>query len=257
MSRSVRSLLRSQDGSALVDSMVGVIITAIVVTSIAGLAVNITSNLRTTNIDTARSSSILSLVNDLGAQPDTVSTVPATSQRTLPDSQKSVTVWKTTPHAGVAVINAATSRSNNGPDDNCSDPATVASRGCLTASVSIDLTGTIAPTPTNIASTWSAGAVNGTSPVAVAAGPVGSFSGTGLTTVSYVVQVGSATGPGAITFNDGGTLLGTAPFDSLKNGSATGYLSGSITVNAASNVDVNLIGATASLSRFYIYKVVQ
>lgn len=254
MRRSVRSLLRSQEGSTLVDSMVGVIVTAIVVTSVAGLAANITVALRSANIDTARSSSIHSLVNDLAAQPNAVSLTPSSTQRALPDTTALVTVWKTTPYAGVAVINAATSRYGSVGAD-CTNPATLDSTACLTASVSIDLLGTTPPTPSSVTATWSAGPVDGASPVSVPIGQIGSFTGTGKTSVSYVVQVRGASGPGAITFNAGAAELVTVPIDSLKHGATPQYVYGSVPVNGAETVIVNLTGTTASLDHFYIYEV--
>jgi hypothetical protein len=255
MTNTFRAVLRAERGSALIDSLVGVIVTAIVVSSVASLAVGITSSMKTTNADAIRSSALQSYVNDQSSQPDAVALTGTTTAQAIGGSTVPVTVWRTVPTSGTAVIHAATNRDQNATADNCADPAAVTRALCLTSSVTVTLLDAPAPVGLPVAGAWTVAGVDGASPVSAPVGVVGTFDGTGKTAVRYVVKLTSATAPGTLTFENGAAILATVPFDSLTYGAAPGYVYGSVTIGTATTITVRVTGAAVSLSRLYLYEV--
>lgn len=250
-----RHLLRSERGSALIDSMVGVIVTALVVSSTASLAVGITASLRASNAFAVRSSALQSLVNDRSSLPDAVTLTGVTASVSLSGTPTPVTVWKTVPTPGTAVIHAATNRDRKALTDLCTNPASIPAASCVSASVTVNLLDAPAPVGLMLSPTWAAPGVAGGTPTTVTAGQIGSFNATGKTQVRFTVKIGSASGPGTITFMNGTTILATVPYDGLTYGAVPGYQYGAVTVTGATTVTVNVTGGSAALSRFTVYEV--
>jgi hypothetical protein len=254
-----RLMLRSQQGSVLIDSMVAIIVTSLVVGSLAALSVNASRVIAIESINTSRHIALQTIANDeavkLNANPNLYNTDGTTAVFTVGDSgPMSVTIWRTEPQPGNIVLNAAVSRWYPTGDRVCTNPSAVDYSTCWVSTASIPVrVDPTSPVSAAVPVTWTPTTVAGGTPTAVSAGStVGSFTRSAAVTVLYVVKVSSAAGPGTLVFRDGTTVLATLPFDSVMG---TRYLYGSVAVPAGVNVTVASTGATVSLSRFYVYEV--
>ena len=248
----IRRTLAGDAGTALIDSMVGVIIVAFALSGLAAVTAGVANNLSVTAQNSGRLVALRSYASTLGGDPSAVSPTPTTATVTVGTAQLPVTSWATR-DAGSVVIHAVASQWTGGPPADCSQVATTPSIGCLVAEVSTTPRGAgIVTTP--LAAALTNPAVASSAPTPCAPGTVGTFTpAAGLVQLRYVVRVGAVSGPGTFTFTNAttGTVSGTATFAA----STDGYLYGSIPVDGTTSpIRVDLTGGSADLSHLYVYE---
>ena len=248
----IRRTLANASGTALIDSMVGVIIVAFALSGLAAVTAGVANNISVTAQNSTRLVALRSYASRLGENSAAVSTKSSTATVRIGASQLPVTSWATR-DAGSVVIHAAAAQWTGGPPADCSQVATTPNIGCLVTEVSTTPRGSgIVTTP--LASTLTNPAVASSAPTPVTPGTVGTFTpASGLTQLRFVVRVAGASGPGTLTFTDtvAGTVSGTATFTA----STDGYLYGSIPVDGTTSpIRVGLTGASADLSHLYVYE---
>lgn len=248
----IRRTLADDSGTALIDSMVGVIIVAFALSGLAAVTAGVSNNLSVTAQNSTRLVALRSYASTLGENPAAVSTTPMTTTVAVGTVQLPVTSWATRT-AGSVIIHAAASQWTGGPLADCTQMATTPNSRCLVAEVSTNPRGSgIVTTPLTAA--LPNPAVASPTPTPISPGTVGTFTpAAGLVQLRYVVRVGAVSGPGTFIFTDTttGTVSGTATFTA----STDGYLYGSIPVaGTTAPIRVDLTGSSASLSHLYVYE---
>ncbi|KQO98266.1 hypothetical protein [Leifsonia sp. Leaf264] len=248
----LRRRLANERGSALIDAMFGVVITALTMTALVSVAVTTTDVVDATRDQATRLTVIQNIAHGKVGNPTAVLTTPVSANVNTGAGTTSVTTWRED-KPGVAVIHVAVPKTGA---TGCTNPAALEAT-CLTTTVSVP----IAEPGIQIVDanpSWKGTAVSGptTAPATVSAGAVGTFQvPVGATEVRYVLNINATTasGPGSIDFMNGATKLESIQFDDTDNS----YFYGSVFAPAGTTITVNFApinGGTVKLSRFNVYK---
>jgi hypothetical protein len=250
--RGVLRHLRPDTGFALIDAMVGVVITALTLGAIVTVSAAVSNAIVAQTTSADRLSYITSKANELAANPAAVSATVTTANQTIGAQQVAVSQVRVTPTAGRDIIRVAAPR---GDAFDCSTavadtPADDTLQRCVVSEVGVDaiVQGTSA-TPYTV--TINQPGVDGATPATAAPGALATFTApAGVTTVNWVVGVKPGAGAARLTITQGATVITAKAFETV----AGQYLYGTLPVTQGQTYSFAWDGPAGTAHHFLIYK---